>query len=573
MGNQRHWFTAVILLLLPIFSSRAQDATSRLIPFSLSTSLAPGTQEVVVELWDSPSAGTLIFNESYTGDNALVVAEDGSISFLFGNLQNPPGLNPDDFPSGSSRYLDVTQGGQSVLAARVPLTAMPFALSPGPAGPTGPTGPQGPNGETGPQGPAGPTGASGPTGAQGTTGPMGPQGLAGPTGPAGPQGPTGPMGGSGTTNSVAKFTGETAIGNSAISEVGGNVGIGATSPTARLHVLGDLTIADSLPGVGIRNANLIFHQGELTVENTRQLPFFTRTPKFKILDNGDVGIGTSTPVVPLELSREGTYAQTVFRTFGATQGNVYSVLTLLRSRGTQTSPTSVLFDDNLGSVEFGGHDGVQFAARAFISASATQSWSPTARGTKLRFFTTQNGAANALERMVINHDGNVGIGTLNPTAKLEVAGMTKTNVLQIVGGADLSEKFEVTATQNQIESGSVVAIDPLNPGKLVVSARAYDRRVAGVISGAGGVQPGMLMGQSGTLADGDHPVALSGRVYVWADAINGAIMPGDLLTTSNRPGHAMKVTDHGKAQGAILGKAMTSLDSGRGLVLVLVTLQ
>jgi hypothetical protein len=35
----------------------------------------------------------------------------------------------------------------------------------------------------------------------------------------------------------------------------------------------------------------------------------------------------------------------------------------------------------------------------------------------------------------------------------------------------------------------------------------------------------------------------------------------------------MKVTDHGKAQGAILGKAMTTLDSGRGLVLVLVTLQ
>ena len=175
--------------------------------------------------------------------------------------------------------------------------------------------------------------------------------------------------------------------------------------------------------------------------------------------------------------------------------------------------------------------------------------------------------------MVINHDGNVGIGTLNPTAKLEVAGMTKTHVLQIVGGADLSEKFEVTYTQSQIESGMVVAIDSRNPGKLVVSGRAYDRRVAGVISGAGGVQPGMLMGQSGTLADGDHPVALSGRVYVWADASNGAIMPGDLLTTSNRPGHAMKVTDHGKAQGAILGKAMTSLDSGRGLVLVLVTLQ
>ena len=381
------------------------------------------------------------------------------------------------------------------------------------------------------------------------------------------------MGGSGTTNSVAKFTGATAIGNSAISEVGGNVGIGVTAPSSRLHVIGDLDVADSLPGIGQRFANLIFHQGELTVENTRQLPFFTRTPKFKILDNGNVGIGTSNPIVALDLHKEGDSAQAMFKTFGAAQGNVYSTLTLLRARGTESSPGIALFDDALGSVEFGGYDGVQFAARASIIANSTDNWSPTTRGTKIRFLTTQTGTANPQERVVINHNGNVGIGTLNPTAKLEVAGMTKTNVLQIVGGADLSEKFEVTPAQNQIESGMVVAIDPLNPGKLVISARAYDRRVAGVISGAGGVQPGMLMGQSGTLADGDLPVALSGRVYVWADASNGAIMPGDLLTTSNRPGHAMKVTDHGKAQGAILGKAMTSLDSGRGLVLVLVTLQ
>jgi hypothetical protein len=68
-------------------------------------------------------------------------------------------------------------------------------------------------------------------------------------------------------------------------------------------------------------------------------------------------------------------------------------------------------------------------------------------------------------------------------------------------------------------------------------------------------------------------VALTGRVYVMADATNGAITPGDLLTTSATPGHAMKVSDHVKAQGAILGKAMTSLKEGKGMVLVLVTLQ
>jgi len=68
-------------------------------------------------------------------------------------------------------------------------------------------------------------------------------------------------------------------------------------------------------------------------------------------------------------------------------------------------------------------------------------------------------------------------------------------------------------------------------------------------------------------------VALTGRVYVQADTSNGAIKPGDLLTTSGTPGRAMKVSDHVRAQGAILGKAMTALNEGKGLVLVLVTLQ
>jgi hypothetical protein len=82
-----------------------------------------------------------------------------------------------------------------------------------------------------------------------------------------------------------------------------------------------------------------------------------------------------------------------------------------------------------------------------------------------------------------------------------------------------------------------------------------------------------LMGQKGTKADGDHPVALTGRVYALADATYGTIEVGDLLTTSATAGYAMKVTDHTQANGAILGKAMSCLREGRGLVLVLVTLQ
>ena len=146
-------------------------------------------------------------------------------------------------------------------------------------------------------------------------------------------------------------------------------------------------------------------------------------------------------------------------------------------------------------------------------------------------------------------------------------------VLTITGGSDFSEMFDVRS-EIKVKPGMVVAIDPENPGSLVPSSQAHDRRVAGIISGAGGVATGMTMGQQGTMADGEYPVALTGRVYCLVDATDAAIEPGDMLTTSSTVGHAMKVDDPDSAAGAIIGKAMTSLDNGeKGLVLVLVNLQ
>lgn len=153
-------------------------------------------------------------------------------------------------------------------------------------------------------------------------------------------------------------------------------------------------------------------------------------------------------------------------------------------------------------------------------------------------------------------------------------GEVTVGVLTITGGADLSEQFDIRSADDCILPGMVVSIDPKNPGQLVVSSKAYDHTVAGVISGAGGVKPGMMMSQAGTLADGKHPVALTGRVWVNCDTSEGAIEAGDLLTTSVIPGHAMKSTDPLLGAGATIGKAMTPLAAGeRGLVLVLVNLQ
>ena len=152
-------------------------------------------------------------------------------------------------------------------------------------------------------------------------------------------------------------------------------------------------------------------------------------------------------------------------------------------------------------------------------------------------------------------------------------GRITTQVLQITGGSDLSENFDVNAEKDELQSGMIVSIDSKNPGELVLAREAYDAKVAGILSGAGGVKPGMLMGQKGTKADGKHPVALTGRVYCHVDASHGAIEPGDMITTSTTPGHGMKATNRDRAFGSIIGKAMTGLAEGKGLVLVLVNLQ
>ncbi len=147
----------------------------------------------------------------------------------------------------------------------------------------------------------------------------------------------------------------------------------------------------------------------------------------------------------------------------------------------------------------------------------------------------------------------------------------KTNdiVIELGEGLDYAEGFDITIS-NEVSPGTVLVIDSENPGKLTVSQKPYDHKVAGIVTGANGVNSGVRLGVDQFI----FTVALAGRVYCNADATYGEVSPGDLLTTSPTPGHAMVVKDYTKAQGAVLGKAMQSLPKGqKGQILVLVTLQ
>jgi hypothetical protein len=332
---------------------------------------------------------------------------------------------------------------------------------------------------------------------------------------------------------------------------GGNVGIGTTAPEAGLDVANPssgpaMTVGRKTGYPSIR-ARSDAAGGWLIMDSNSAgnvaLNHYDGGHVILVNGGGRVGIGTTGPDAKLSVQMEtGTQLMPA-----VTSG-------LVIKDGLYNSAKQVDVQDSAGVSRFV----INGAGKVGIATGSPQSELDVAGKTRTE---------------VLEITERVGIGTDNPQVELDVVGRMRTKVVEITGGGDLAEPFNVCG-QRSGQPGMVVCIDPENPGNLVVSKKTYDRTVAGIISGAGGVKPGMLMGQKGTRADGEHPVAMTGRVYCRADASNAAIRPGDLLTTSQTPGHAMKVTDHDRANGAILGKAMTGLEAGdKGLVLALVALQ
>jgi hypothetical protein len=132
-------------------------------------------------------------------------------------------------------------------------------------------------------------------------------------------------------------------------------------------------------------------------------------------------------------------------------------------------------------------------------------------------------------------------------------------------GADVAEQFDVAT---DVPAGSVVCLD--DSARVDVCRRPYDKRVAGIVSGLGDRRPAVVLDR--TDRGPRRPVAVVGKAWCLADAQVAPIEVGDLLTTSERPGHAMAAREPGAAFGAVIGKAMTPLASGCGMVLVLVGL-
>lgn len=191
-------------------------------------------------------------------------------------------------------------------------------------------------------------------------------------------------------------------------------------------------------------------------------------------------------------------------------------------------------------------------------------------------------------RMTIENTGNVGIGTVQPSAALEVNGSVKltsgsgasvtfadgtvqsTAYTGVICGGDYAESVDVSGDRKHYEPGDVLVISSDEKGDVAKSSKPYSTAVVGIYS----TKPGIIgRRQTGSKDSEEVPMAMIGIVPTKVTTENGAIHRGDLLVSSSLIGHAMKGTDHSRLTGAVIGKALGNLDKGEGVIEVVVTLQ
>ena len=433
----------------------------------------------------------------------------------------------------------------------------------------------------------------------------------------------------GTTNAVPVYTGSATLGSSPISVSGSNVGIGTTSPGYLLDVNGPARIGSSgnYPTLYLGSGGnyVASDNSALYLNSGNSVQYFYAGANYKMVLNGNglainngsvgapsgvglsvatgnVGFGTTTPGANLDVEStsqtalvvgsQASYSDIIAASYNNTnwQG---SFLVARRARGTENSPTVVQSGDMTGAFDLWGYDGSAFQRSAQISA--TVGGTPTAGIVpgQLNFgVVSASGSMNY--PFVLNSSGyglftgNVGIGTTSPGAALEVNGNVKLTrgsgasitfadgsvqsvaYTGVTCGGDYAESVDVSGSRTNYGPGDVLVLDTDQPGKFLKSAEAYSTIVSGIYS----TKPGTVGRRQTTPKNpAEIPMAVVGIVPAKVSAENGPIKVGDLLVTSSTPGYAMKGTDRSRMLGAVVGKAMAKLDSGKGVIEVLVTLQ
>lgn len=230
----------------------------------------------------------------------------------------------------------------------------------------------------------------------------------------------------------------------------GNVGVGTNTPASRLHVNGgELRLDHTVPLLSfyIAGARKAFFQFDPagagsfnfnSESSTAVMRFFTNnTERLRVDANGNVGIGTTSPLSKLDIAESSTSATRGMISTQYSNDTLGSRLILRKARDTSgTSSAAIQSGDSMGLILFNAFDGSVFADATRISANPTQTWTTSAHGSNLSFSVTPNNSTTITAAMNIDQNGNVGIGAPAPNYKLHVQGSSSRNTLALVGDGD-----------------------------------------------------------------------------------------------------------------------------------------
>ena len=210
----------------------------------------------------------------------------------------------------------------------------------------------------------------------------------------------------------------------------GNVGIGFTSPGAKLEVNG------SISGTYLRSAGNLYVGNGVSVTN-----------KIDFLQSNfshDSSIN---------------YIGAVFNNYAANTNGSFITLRASDSAGGNSA------NDVLGSLRYYGDANYIGRGGATITGQAEGTFSASSAPARLVFKTTPSGTTTAVERLRIDSNGLIGIGITPTSAALEVSGtISATNF--VGNGSGLTG---VAASTDRIVSGSVNAVADVSSGAVRIS--------------------------------------------------------------------------------------------------------
>ena len=242
----------------------------------------------------------------------------------------------------------------------------------------------------------------------------------------------------------------------------GEIGIGTTTPSEKLHVAGNTLITDTLKlpnGAAVGSVLTSDATGNASWQdaaggNAWELTGNTGSTAVNFLgttDNVSLRFRTNnieraridsigTFVVDKKIlnypstinsGKEGSPSTFVLGTYSNTAEHNPRI-NLARHRGTYASPTAIQSGDWIGSLGFRGYDGANYPVAGSIFVNSSENWSTTQQGAIMMFQTTANGESAPSERMRIHSNGNVGVNSFDPKAKLQVFGTSNTSVLDSI---------------------------------------------------------------------------------------------------------------------------------------------